>query len=421
MSDTASIPLVYSARNLERELLNASEDFTAALRVAGAAQLFGSNVNAEIAAAHRTVRDHLASAFSIMVVGDFKRGKSTLINALIGQAVAPVDVQPETISINHIEYAPDFTACIESQDGAQASLSREDLKRERLEPLLRRLATPIRNLRVGVPATALKDIAFVDTPGLGDLFQQFEKDVRAYVANADMIIYVLSATSPLSATEQDFLLSAIAPRHFPKVFLVMNATDVLSSEHDEQRVLNLVAGKLARIMPGSRVYGLSALDEWSRVSGGTRPNQARTEELARAFAAFRNDLDAAIRFRQRYFVIDRAAYAFEKNIGFLEQRTAGLHAALERDLRNLALTREEIERRQQSRSEQHKAAALALDRGFGELRRQAELWMNEFLERFQHECIERLRSMESRQIRQHLPFFLKDRLRRALEACLLAH
>ena len=43
-------------------------------------------------------------------MGDFKRGKSTLINALTGQDVAPVDVQPETMSINRIEYAEEFIA-----------------------------------------------------------------------------------------------------------------------------------------------------------------------------------------------------------------------------------------------------------------------------------------------------------------------
>jgi hypothetical protein len=155
--------LTFNADVLEHDLLEAVEAFTTNLQVESVMRLFGRNVVTEIAAARRVVQERLSSPFAIMVVGDFKRGKSTLINALVGQDVAPVDVQPETISINRIEYADEFTARIQTKDGGEATLAREDLKRERLEPILQRLPAPLRHLRVGVPAETLRRVTFIDT------------------------------------------------------------------------------------------------------------------------------------------------------------------------------------------------------------------------------------------------------------------
>jgi tRNA U34 5-carboxymethylaminomethyl modifying GTPase MnmE/TrmE len=413
--------LTYSAEILDRELLEASEDFTVTFQAESLARLFGKAVTKEIAAAHRGVKERLSSPFSIMVVGDFKRGKSTLINALVGQEVAPVDVQPETLSINRIEYAEEFTARLQSKDGGEATLAREDLKRERLEPLLRRLATPLRHLRIGVPADLLKKVTLVDTPGLGDLFKEFDQAVREYMEQADTIVYVLSSTSPLSSTEQDFLLSTIAPRHFPKVFFLVNSVDVFNNAGDEQKVMDLIRGKLLRIMPGCSVYGISALDEWCRVSGGARPNPARTEALEKGFAAFRQDLEAAIQFSQRYFVLDRAAFAFGNTVSLVEERAAGLQAALQRDQAQLDAAVHAIEDREHTQSKEFQEAGAKLERGFEKLRREAEQWMSEFIDRVDRECIGKLAVLKSTQIRQHLPFFLRDRLRRAMEACLVAH
>src|SRR5581483_6400187 len=352
---------------------------------------------------------------------DFKRGKSTLINALVGQEVAPTDVAPETMSINRIEYADEFTARLQSKDGGEATIRRDDLRRERLEPLLRRLPSPLRHLRVGVPVPALRNVTFIDTPGLGDLFAEFEQVVRDYIEQADVIIYVLSSTSPLSMTEQEFLLDAIAPRHFPKVFFVINSIDVFANREQENKVTDLVRSKLDRIMPGCTLYAISALDEWSRVSGGARPKPERAVEIEQSFAAFRRDLDDAVHFRQRYYLLDRAGWSFANLLQTIDQRAAGLQAALRRDVEQLDAAVRSLEEGQYKKSAEFKAAFGALESGFERLRQEAEQWISEFLDRMESECFKKLPNMKSSQIRQHLPFFIKDRLRRAMETCLLTH
>src|SRR5690242_13772945 len=106
----SALDLVYSADVLERELLGHAEECSVGLDSGNPVELFGRDLARQIAGAGRSLHERLSSAFSIMIVGDFKRGKSTLINALVGQDVAPTDVAPETMSINRIEYADEFTA-----------------------------------------------------------------------------------------------------------------------------------------------------------------------------------------------------------------------------------------------------------------------------------------------------------------------
>ena len=417
----AGFTITYSADTLEQELTAAADDFTASLQHESVSRLLSRGVMSEILASQRSVREHMASTFTIMVAGDFKRGKSTLINALLGQAVAPTDVQPETITINRIEHAESTQARLQTVDGGQVTIQPEDLKRERLEPMLKKLSTPLRNLRLGVPVDLLKRVTIVDTPGLGDLFKEFDPLVRNSIATADTVIYVLSALSPLSSTEQDFLQSSVLPRHFPKVFFVVNAVDALNNQQDEQRLMRLIREKLNRLMPGAHVYALSALDEWSRVSGGARPNPARSGSLENAFAAFRKDLESAIHFRQRYYTLDRAAYAFGESLGMTQQRADGLRQALLHDQEQLQAAVRAIGDWKQTQSKEFTAASDALEKGFEDLRRQAEGWMSQFLDRFERDVLPEMTALHVPKIQQYLPFFLKDRLGKAIEACLLAH
>jgi len=301
------------------------------------------------------------------------------------------------------------------------TLPPEDLRRDRLEPLLKKLNLPVRHLRVSAPVDMLRRVTLVDTPGLGEVFRDFEGTVRDYLDQADTIIYVLSSTSPLSDTEREFLLSGVAPRQFAKIFVVLNAMDVFATADEERRVLSAVRDKVNRVLPGAAVYGISALDEWSRVSGGARPHPERADALAASFAAFRNDLDAAIQFRQRYYVLDRALSAFVDTVEAVENRTIGLEETLGHDQKQLEEAVRVLEQSKERKSKEFVQAAEALERGFEKLRREAEGWMSQFIDRIQNELLASLGSTKTSQIRRHLPFFLKDRLRRAIESCVLAH
>lgn len=165
-----------------------------------------------------TIRRRLRGDFQLVVIGDFKRGKSTLINALLGEAAVPTAVTPETVTINRLSYSdtPRMEAILKNKK--RVSLSQTELTREALDGLMGQLPAPIDFIDIRLNNQFLRDITIVDTPGMGDLMKAFDEQVADYLVNADAIIYVVSARSPLSYTEQAFLSTSIMPQSFSRVF-----------------------------------------------------------------------------------------------------------------------------------------------------------------------------------------------------------
>nr|MDE7290253.1 dynamin family protein [Oscillospiraceae bacterium] len=108
-------------------------------------------------------------AFSLVVLGDFKRGKSTIINAILGKSIAPVNVAPETFTINSISYSDTPKAEAVLKNGQRINLSADDLVREKLEKLMRAFPETLDYIDIKDNAEILKEIRIVDTPGLSDL------------------------------------------------------------------------------------------------------------------------------------------------------------------------------------------------------------------------------------------------------------
>jgi hypothetical protein len=105
----------------------------------------------------------------------------------------------------------------------------------------------------------------------------------------------------------------------------------------------------------------------------------------------------------------------------VEERAAGLRKALQNDQEQLDSAVRTLGDWKQSQSKEFTAASDALEQGFEELRHEAEGWMSQFMDRFENDALPKLNSLQVPQIQQYLPFFLKDRLGKAVEACLLAH
>ena len=81
------------------------------------------------------IRQRKDEPFTIVVAGAFKRGKSTLINALLKENVVTMDVTPETVTTNRVSYGSHSNEAILSGN-RRVKLTDEELKRESLENLL---------------------------------------------------------------------------------------------------------------------------------------------------------------------------------------------------------------------------------------------------------------------------------------------
>lgn len=210
----------------------------------------------ELAQRALQVAEHLSRGrFHVSVLGEFKRGKSTLVNALIGRELAPMGVVPLTAVATEIsDGAPG--ASVVGLDGERREIPPADVADyvtetgnpgNRLGVARVEARAPIELLRPGV--------VLVDTPGLGSVLRHDDEAMRALL-DADGAILVLSADAPLSQQERT-LLARLAERRAP-TFVVLNRADHLS-EDERCEVGTFVANTVAEELGGGqRVWCVSA-------------------------------------------------------------------------------------------------------------------------------------------------------------------
>ena len=216
--------------------------------------------------------------FTLVILGEFKRGKSTIINALLGKELAPTNVSPETYTINEITYGrvPGVEAVFEN--GKRMRLTMKDTTRERLEARMKFFPGKIDHLDIKDNSPILKEMRIVDTPGLSDL-DDLDRQVTQYLVNADAVMYATSALLPFSETEQVFLGSHIQPQRFGILYVLVNMIDALGTMEDVEKIMKRFVDISNEIVPNAFVYGISGYDELARKMGQRRPEDKGTREF----------------------------------------------------------------------------------------------------------------------------------------------
>ena len=411
----------YDPAAQRHELFAILESSAAKLRSRGVGEVLGDEILEQSARQMEAIRMRLDSELRIVVAGDFKRGKSSLLNALLKTQVLTTNVAPETLTINEIRYGPELAidACLEG--GARVRLRGEDLAAERLAPLLAQLPGPVSHLDVRLPLPWLERICVVDTPGTGDLLWRFDRRVQEYLFQADVVVFVVSALSPLSESERMFLRLSVLPQELPKVAFVINMLDKVEDEEDAQEIARFLTAKIERLMPASPIFPLSAFDELCRVQSLERPRPERASSLAAAFAAFRAYLDEAVLVNRETIQVDRAVYlakrmleGLETKVGLLEE---GLAAEAE-DLKKGMARGEEGHAELDRRIGERKAESGQRIR---ELALETRRWLGAFLGRLEAETLVGLARFPLEDLQRHFGFFLVDALSIAVQRCLDAH
>jgi predicted GTPase len=203
--------------------------------------------------------------FTLAVVGQFKRGKSSLINAVIGRDLLPTGVLPLTSAITILRYGPQEQLIIHREDTRlpeEAPVwSLAEYVTEEKNPGNRK---KIRTACLELPLAFLRrGLEFVDTPGVGSAIEANTATTYAFLPQCDAVLFVTSVDMPLTKTEVDFLGQIRA--HVRKVFFVVNKTDLLADgERDEvlQFVVKTLSDRLGqeafRVFPISCRRGLAA-------------------------------------------------------------------------------------------------------------------------------------------------------------------
>ena len=225
----------------------------------------------------REERCHLA------VLGQFKRGKSTLINALLGAPVLPAAVVPLTSIPTFLHGGEQLTARVVFQNGkpderfagSDAGALADFLARFVTEEANPHNRLGVQQVEVTYPAPVLRQgLALIDTPGIGSTFRHNTEATLNFLPQCDAALFVVSADPPVTEVEIEFLQHVHGK--LARVFFVFNKVDYLDADERRtavaflQRMLREQAGfESPVIFCASARQGLNArqngdADDWQR-------------------------------------------------------------------------------------------------------------------------------------------------------------
>ena len=172
--------------------------------------------------------------FRLLVLGDMKRGKSTFLNALIGERLLPSDVNPCTAVLTILRYGAEKTVTVHFNDGKSPQrLDFDSFKHKytidpaeakRLEEEKKPAFPDVSHAVVEYPLPLLeKGIEIIDSPGLNDTEARNELSL-GYVNNCHAILFVMRASQPCTLGERRYLENFIKDRGL-SVFFLVNAWD----------------------------------------------------------------------------------------------------------------------------------------------------------------------------------------------------
>jgi GTP-binding protein EngB required for normal cell division len=199
--------------------------------------------------------------FYLTVVGQFSRGKSTLINAILGRDYLPSGVVPVTSAVTAVSYGSRERVILRV---AGSNLTNEigitelaDFITERTNPGNR---SRIEMAEVQVPVEILQRGFFlVDTPGLGSAVRENTATTLNFLPSANAIVFVTSCDAPLTASELGYLRQCRSTVR--QLFVVVNKMDLVPAE-EKGRVMDFVKAKVVEELGEAevRVYEVSARD-----------------------------------------------------------------------------------------------------------------------------------------------------------------
>jgi len=218
------------------------------------------------AAKLRDLGDRLvAQRLQIAVLGQFKRGKSTLLNALLGTTVLPTGIVPLTAIPTFIKWGPEAALQVTYLDNPPQAPKPSDATS--IAGTLHRLVTEegnphnrekVARVDLSLPAPILRHgIVLIDTPGIGSTYEHNTDAALRVLPECDAALFVLSVDPPMTAAEFDYL-DRIGP-HAARIFFILNKID---SVDDADRAI--AAGFLHRTLrehvAGTeiRIFSLSA-------------------------------------------------------------------------------------------------------------------------------------------------------------------
>lgn len=164
--------------------------------------------------------------FYAAFLGLFKRGKSTIINGLLGENILPSAVIPVTSIITLIEHADLPSSEIYFSNGISVTKEITEIENFIAEEKNPANEKEIDFVKVYYPAPILKNISIVDTPGIGSVLPHNSETTKSFIPKIDVAVYIVSADMPVTQTDLNFIKEL--KQNVPKILFVLNKADLLN-------------------------------------------------------------------------------------------------------------------------------------------------------------------------------------------------
>lgn len=209
---------------------------------------FGADIDPVDQRTIRETLERLDELFLIVVAGEFNSGKSSFLNALLGEQLLPEGVTPTTDAITLLSYGDEVSSELQSS-GVRLT---------------------------NFPAPVLRQLTIVDTPGTNAVIRRHEQLTREFIPRADLVLFTTSADRPFTESERTFL--ELIKEWGKKITIVLNKIDILNVQEREQ-VLGFIrehAQQLLSVTP--EIFPVSARQ-------AVRARQSEGEERERLWEA----------------------------------------------------------------------------------------------------------------------------------------
>ncbi len=179
--------------------------------------------------------------FHLAVLGQFKRGKSTLLNALVGEPILPIAVIPLTAAPTFLQYGDPPRVVVTFQGKQEPEILTGRSTEERSVFLARYVTEEgnpknrlgVQEVTVYLPADILANgVVLIDTPGIGSTYRHNTQATLDFLEQCDAALFLVSADPPITEVELEFL--AEVRKKVPKLFYVLSKIDYLNEAERRQ-------------------------------------------------------------------------------------------------------------------------------------------------------------------------------------------
>lgn len=374
-----------SFRERKLEVIEALGSLSDVARSVGASTL-AERVDADL------VKKLEIDRFHLVVVGEFNHGKSTFVNALLGQAALPIGVTPTTAVIHHIVWAESPSAKVVLASGQEQPLPFDDVKSFATGGA--RSGEPVSYVEVGFPADLLRErIVLVDTPGVNDLSLTRAEITYGYIPRSDAVLFVLDAGQPVKESERQFLEQQLIGKSREKIFFVVAKSDIWSPD-ERAEALTYVRSRLGALVKDPQVFAVSA-----QAALGGRVGESGIREL--------------VDHLMRFLAEERGRILLDNALGEGQSAAVVLGRGVDARRRAVAMSAEQLARRIEMLEADLAGQAETIEKRRLAIREEAgaiKAWARRDLDRFCDDVVRQLPAILEQasgdDLKQHLgPFF----------------